>query len=73
MLQITKIVQPETGAVMLVHCADCRRTEIYVSPFALKPGDGDAWKIELPCPVHTREVLTFALNGLAATPLFQEL
>ncbi len=49
MIHLTKVVQPEVGGILLHHCSGCQRTEIYVSEFADKPTDGDAWEIEAPC------------------------
>lgn len=49
---ITKIVQPEQGAIVLWHCKYCKSTEIMVSKWAIKPDKGEAWRIEQPCPDH---------------------
>lgn len=51
-IHITNIVQPEHGAIILYYCKECKRTEIFINEHAVKPKDGDAWKISFPCPKH---------------------
>lgn len=45
-IYITKIVQPEHGAVILMHCSTCKKTLIEVNKYALKPVDGEGFKME---------------------------
>ncbi len=55
MIKITSIKQPERGAVMMFHCNKCAATTIMVNEYAIKPNDGDAWKVEGHCvdfPLH---------------------
>ena len=54
-IQITSIVQPEIGAVMILHCPKCRQSEIVVSEYACKPkrGLGDYWVVRNMCPLHS--------------------
>ncbi len=47
---VTARQQPEEGAVMLLHCNECRVSEFVISPHAVKPKCGDYWRVEY-CPL----------------------
>ena len=51
MIFLTDVKQPKRGAVIMAHCRLCRRITITVSEYAVKPKDGDLWKMEL-CVEH---------------------
>ncbi len=46
---VTNIVPPEQGWPIVAHCALCHKTEIILSPWAVKPEKGDYWKMEGTC------------------------
>lgn len=48
-IHITSIVPPEVGWPIMVYCEHCRKTEIILSLWAIKPTDGDYWKINGMC------------------------
>ena len=52
MIIITKLAQPEVGAVMAQYCAVCKNTTFTLHPFAAKPEDGDYWLLTMPCHRH---------------------
>ena len=53
MIFLTHVTQPERGAIMVVYCKHCRRTEITVSEYANRPEDGgDLWLVQMPCLEH---------------------
>jgi hypothetical protein len=51
---ITKIEQPEVGALFLIHCPICKCTEVVINPWGKKPENGDYWLISPMCadPMH---------------------
>ena len=49
---ITGLVPPEAGWVIVCHCPECKVTEIVVSPYAIKPSDGDFWIMRGICHTH---------------------
>ena len=52
MIIITKLAQPEVGAVMAQYCAVCKNTTFTLHPFAAKSEDGDYWLLTMPCHRH---------------------
>ena len=52
MVTITSIKPPEAGWPVLFHCSLCKMTVIALHPWALKPSDGDYWKIEACADEH---------------------
>jgi len=46
---VTSIVPPEQGWPIAAHCDLCKKTVIVLSPWAIKPEDGDYWKMEGTC------------------------
>jgi len=46
---ITSIVPPEQGWPIVAHCDLCKKTVIVLSPWAIKPSDGDYWKMNGTC------------------------
>ena len=61
MVQITKIVQPEIGWPLAMHCKHCQKTVLVLSPWAAKPEDGDYWLMEIcidNCKASRAEMLT---------------
>src|ERR1700677_179444 len=48
-IHVTAIVPPEQGWPIVAHCKLCQKTEIILSPWAIKPEDGDYWKMEGMC------------------------
>ena len=48
-INITSIVPPEQGWPIVAHCDLCKKTEIVLSPYAIKPEDGDYWKMNGTC------------------------
>ena len=48
-IEITKIVPPESGWPIVAHCYVCGRTDIVLSPWAMKPADGDYWQFNGMC------------------------
>jgi hypothetical protein len=48
-INITSIVPPESGWPIVAHCELCRKTVIVLSPWAVKPEDGDYWKMNGTC------------------------
>jgi hypothetical protein len=49
---ITKLAQPEVGAVMAQYCAVCKNTTFMLHPLAEKPEDGDYWLLTMSCHRH---------------------
>ena len=50
---ITAVQQPETGAVVLIHCPECRTSRIMLCEWAPKPKDGgDLWIVRCGCLHH---------------------
>jgi hypothetical protein len=66
---LTHIVQPEKGAIMLLHCPNCRSTQIVVNEYTAKPEEGDAWVIEQSCVSHRKPHQPLELRP--ATPYFR--
>jgi hypothetical protein len=52
MIIITAVKQPPEGAVVAWHCPQCRATEFTVNLYAIPPGPGAYWQVELPCDRH---------------------
>ena len=52
MILITKIAQPEVGAVMAQYCEVCKTTTFMVHELAKRPDDGDYWLLTMPCSTH---------------------
>jgi len=48
-IHVTFIVTPEQGWPVAYHCPLCKRTDIVLSPWAIKPEDGDYWRINAEC------------------------
>ena len=48
-INITSIVPPEQGWPIVAHCDLCKKTVIVLSPWAIKPEDGDYWKMHHTC------------------------
>ena len=48
-VNITSIVPPEQGWPIVAHCDLCKKTVIVLSPWAIKPEDGDYWKMHHTC------------------------
>src|SRR5271157_4313805 len=48
-VHITSIVPPESGWPIVAHCDLCKKTVIVLSPWAIKPEDGDYWKMNGTC------------------------
>lgn len=48
-IYITELRHQSPGAVVMAHCPECRRVEIFYDPWAAPPKDGDLWKIEGIC------------------------
>ena len=48
-INITSIVPPEKGWPIVAHCDLCKKTVIVLSPWAIKPEDGDYWKMHHTC------------------------
>jgi hypothetical protein len=48
-VHITSIIPPEQGWPIVAHCDLCRKTEIVLSPWAMKPEKGDYWKMDGTC------------------------
>ena len=48
-IHITSIVPPEQGWPIVAHCEICKKTVIVLSPWAIKPEQGDYWKLEGTC------------------------
>lgn len=46
MIEITSLKQPETGAILMLHCAKCKTSTIVHNVYAAKPADGDYWYME---------------------------
>jgi hypothetical protein len=46
-INITSIVPPESGWPIVAHCDLCKKTVIVLSPWAIKPEDGDYWRMEM--------------------------
>ena len=46
-IHITSIVPPESGWPIVAHCDLCKKTVIVLSPWAIKPEDGDYWRMEM--------------------------
>jgi hypothetical protein len=46
-IHITSIVPPESGWPIVAHCDQCGKTEIVLSPWAIKPSDGDYWRMQM--------------------------
>ena len=49
MIQITKVTQPEQGAIVMAHCVACQMTTITLSRHANRPREGDLWFLEGVC------------------------
>ena len=49
MIQIMKIVPPESGWPIALHCAACGKTVIVHNPYGCKPARGDYYLVQL-CP-----------------------
>jgi len=48
-IHVTFIVPPSEGWPIAYHCPLCKRTEIVLSPWAIKPKEGDYWLINDMC------------------------
>lgn len=64
MIILTKVVQPEAGAIFAMHCRDCGtdgcgKTVITLSEYAVKPKDGDLWVTRGVCPESDPRHLDF--------------
>lgn len=46
-IQITKLVQPEQGAIVFMRCSECNSIEIAHSIFAPRLKDGEFWFVSL--------------------------
>ena len=46
-IHITSITPPESGWLMSFYCPLCRETWFRLSPWAIKPEDGDYWRIQM--------------------------
>lgn len=46
-ITITKVVQPDRGAIMMFYCSQCKSTVILVNEHAIKPERGDLWRIQM--------------------------
>lgn len=46
-IHITKIEQPDTGAVIALRCDKCKAVTYLWSPYAKKPEDGDYFLIKM--------------------------
>jgi hypothetical protein len=47
MIEITKIVAPESGWPISMHCRHCRKTVIVLNIYAAQPKHGDYWLMEM--------------------------
>ena len=52
MIVITKLAQPEVGAVMAQYCEVCKTTTFMVHELAKRPENGDYWLLTMPCNHH---------------------
>lgn len=48
-IHVTSITPPEQGWPIVAHCDLCHKTEIVLSPWAVKPSDGDYFKMNGTC------------------------
>jgi hypothetical protein len=48
-IYVTKIVPPEQGWPIAMHCPICRETTFILSPWAIKPQDGDYFLMKDAC------------------------
>lgn len=48
-IEITHIVPPEVGWPVVIHCRKCKRTEIFLNVYALKPENGDYFQFDSMC------------------------
>jgi hypothetical protein len=48
-IHVTSIVPPSEGWPIAYHCPLCKRTEIVLSPWAIKPKEGDYWLMNDMC------------------------
>ena len=46
-IHVTSIVPPEQGWPVAFYCPLCKETTFLLSPWAIKPSDGDYWRIEM--------------------------
>jgi hypothetical protein len=74
MILITKIAQPEVGAVMAQYCEVCKTTTFMVHELAKRPDDGDYWLLTMPCSTHpwkfTCELDKVQLSAVPRYPLY---
>ena len=51
MINITSMVAPESGWVVATHCPICKETTFMIHAYALKPTNGDYFRLNQTC-VH---------------------
>lgn len=65
-VHITHIVPPAQGWPIAVYCPICKETTFALSPWAIKPADGDYWKMNDVCgnpDLANRHNIQMAING----------
>ena len=46
-IHVTSVTPPESGWLMSFYCSLCKETWFLLSPWALKPKEGDYWRIQM--------------------------
>ena len=70
MILLTHLRQPETGAILIFQCKQCRCATFMYSEHAVKPEDGDAWLINDVCPNMLHEHKEIKFDTLTLRPPF---
>jgi len=68
-IHVTKIVTPAEGWPIAMYCPLCKETTFLLSPWAIKPKDGDYWRMNEMYAneeFHVKHNLTFAMKPIEA-------
>jgi len=61
MITLTYLIQPDSGAVFVFHCSECKRTTFMHDPLGARPKDGDLWLWEM-CPDNVLHGVEWKFN-----------
>jgi len=68
-IHVTHIVPPDQGWPIAMHCPICKETTFIWSLWAIKPKDGDYWRMTETCARSNQHNIELAMNPFAYRPL----
>lgn len=63
-INVTNIVPPEQGWPIAMYCPICKETTFVLSPWAIKPQDGDYFKMNETCARDEKHNMIMAMKPL---------